>query len=1089
MQAKPWRRGRAGLLSALLLLQVLFVLIPVPEVEGGGSPSGTFVDNGDGTWTVTYPVVMDTVLDLANPSSSMAAQPSLIIGHADGMESRQNALLGLDLDAVGFPTNATILNASLDLTRVSGFADLHVWTVLQEDWQHEEATWNVRRTGVAWSAAGAMGNADSGGLMDRHEVLASDVLITLDVSRATKIGQHRQLNSASPTAAVMLTAGPSVTDANLSLTSGETLSPALWSITVQWTSPSNLPNTPSWIDIQPKHGMVDADGSIDLSSTIRSQRGGVISAGITWGSDRGSIDSTGRFFPQQWAITTINMSGAGVEDEAEIWVQPGVPLSLAMAEENVQVTVDDVVQIIAHGLDQHGNPVTGLPIGWAASSGLIDAEGVYTPTELGTHTVAATWGNHVAVSNVTVDVGAAAVVILPQNFNARAGVGTQIPASVEDQMGNSLPLAAAAGLDWTVESGAIDSAGYFVGDDIGTFQINVTSGVGASGSGFVTVGPGLIDHLEIIHPSRTILADEVVPLDLRWHDRVGNNVSVLITLDNWSAENGNFIVGDGVVEWLPSQAGIWWVSVHADGVEDTIEVTVVTGEIDQIWIDADHQVFTADDETGLILQAEDNRGNRWPISANWSVAEPEAAPWLIMDEDGVRFVGTSVGSWTIMATHDRPEGALSTYLTLEVRAGRLARIGLPSDGSTLSADDVVNLTPSMTDADGNAIEGILLNWTLDGEDITQEIRMANSIWQPTTTGDHLIEASAAGRTDRSRINIIQGLPHTLHLTTDLSQQGVTRSGAPFNITAYAVDLDGNQAPWVVEWTLPDSSIEIEETAWVGVYEARGLGEGIWTIEAQSGSAWGSMDLQVLFGDARALRISEHSGEGSQGGTLSLTVHLVDHGGNSLPMQSTKVQFDTEIGTISHDGGPHWTLHLDEPGTSQSVVIQYEEWQAETFIDVEATGIDRLTGSVGGRMLLGGFLVAALLIFLLFRIVSGNTAVQPHWEDEFEVQAEVSGVTEPAFVPMATAGSAQESSRTLRRRHAHQRQKERTIAMRAATTEMSAEVTIPAIQEPAQQAVLTAMRGTVQGQSGWYQTGEGESQNWRVEADGSWMRVG
>ena len=37
-------------------------------------------------------------------------------------------------------------------------------------------------------------------------------------------------------------------------------------------------------------------------------------------------------------------------------------------------------------------------------------------------------------------------------------------------------------------------------------------------------------------------------------------------------------------------------------------------------------------------------------------------------------------------------------------------------------------------------------------------------------------------------------------------------------------------------------------------------------------------------------------------------------------------------------------------------------------------------------------------------------------------------------------------------------------------------------------VLQAMDGTVQGQTGWYQTAQGESQYWQVDGSGQWTRV-
>ena len=45
------------------------------------------------------------------------------------------------------------------------------------------------------------------------------------------------------------------------------------------------------------------------------------------------------------------------------------------------------------------------------------------------------------------------------------------------------------------------------------------------------------------------------------------------------------------------------------------------------------------------------------------------------------------------------------------------------------------------------------------------------------------------------------------------------------------------------------------------------------------------------------------------------------------------------------------------------------------------------------------------------------------------------------------------------------------------------------QNTGSSGVLQAMDGTVQGQTGWYQTAQGESQYWQVDASGQWTKVG
>ena len=181
------------------------------------------------------------------------------------------------------------------------------------------------------------------------------------------------------------------------------------------------------------------------------------------------------------------------------------------------------------------------------------------------------------------------------------------------------------------------------------------------------------------------------------------------------------------------------------------------------------------------------------------------------------------------------------------------------------------------------------------------------------------------------------------------------------------------------------------------------------------------------------------------------------------------------------------VELENPGDGQKISVEYEGWNAVTYVDVEPTGIDRLTSSQSGQMLLGGFVVAGLLIGLLLLIVRKNSVAEPHWDDEFEITSpEINTSVSPSIVESTNTLS---TSRRSRRKLSHQRQQERIRAMKEATEEMVAK-TEPTIVESVSQSsgVLQAMDGTIQGQTGWYQTAQGESQYWQVDETGQWVRV-
>ena len=115
-----------------------------------------------------------------------------------------------------------------------------------------------------------------------------------------------------------------------------------------------------------------------------------------------------------------------------------------------------------------------------------------------------------------------------------------------------------------------------------------------------------------------------------------------------------------------------------------------------------------------------------------------------------------------------------------------------------------------------------------------------------------------------------------------------------------------------------------------------------------------------------------------------------------------------------DVGPFWLLELENSGDEQVVTVRYEEWTTVTYIDVEPTGLNRLTTSQGGQMLLGGFILAALLIGLLVYIVRRNSVAEPHWDDEYDIfEPKVTPSTESSTKISQPQGKTSASRRSRR----------------------------------------------------------------------------
>ena len=123
------------------------------------------------------------------------------------------------------------------------------------------------------------------------------------------------------------------------------------------------------------------------------------------------------------------------------------------------------------------------------------------------------------------------------------------------------------------------------------------------------------------------------------------------------------------------------------------------------------------------------------------------------------------------------------------------------------------------------------------------------------------------------------------------------------------------------------------------------------------------------------------------------------------------------------------------------------------------------------------------------IVRRNAVVEPHWDDEYDIfDSEVISRRESS-TKIAQPQVKTSLSRRSRRKLSHQRQQGRIRAMEDATEAMAEDSDSNGAEQVAESSgVLQAMQGTVQGQTGWYQTAQGESQYWQVDDTGQWIQV-
>jgi hypothetical protein len=974
-------------LLGMLLLQSWVACIPavplsatVPSVPASSNPQpsgGNLVDHGDGTASLTVwenplgiGMVRDTWIGSAAPDSNHANSNGLHVGHSSNNSDRDCAMLALDLDMASLWTNVSILSASLKLmpSQMNGTPELFTHMIYKHNWNPDQATWNDYDSGQSWEVSGAQGNDDSGGLMDQQSALTNGSWQTFDVTRSVDLAHYRRSQGFDSTAGVLL-CGPAWGDSNVEFLSSEVAMSSArprFNITFSWGGASTpSPNT-RWVDIHPRSPVrIDADSPLTFSATARTGQGDVSSGTVVWRATTGSIDAGGMFTPDVANVTKIEADVLGFLGGVFLHVVPGMPVSLSLTPETATLAIDAVLNLSEELLDAHDNVASGMTLSWHADVGSVNETGVYTPSAVGEDTVTVYWGTLSASSDITVTPGTPVHLLFDSDLTVPSGGTLPLVPVVSDILGNVMPLASAGAITWESEQGSVDFAGIYTGSVTGTWRINATSDSGASGQALVEVTAGELADIELVPPNGSVPADQPVPLQLLWIDVQGNHVPVRIPLSNWTAEDGNFRMTSTGVEWLPRRVGNWTIGVHVEDHWENISIDVVHGNASRLLIVSDGDTVSADDILDLLLQAEDVRGNRWTVSGNWSMMEPEAAPWLSEVENGARFDASMVGAWTVSAEHAGAEGTVTAFLFVEVFAGALARIELQGHGERISADESFDFQQRFFDMDGNLLTGVQLNWTFthndNSYDRTNDLRSSGGVWYPQLAGHHDVLVEAGGVFYQIGIDVDPGMPHTIR---SLQSDGyVITSGESVELVINATDLDGNDFGTDVQWMLPRDSIELENGSRSGHYLARGLVAGEHTLAFTTGFANGELRIIVKPGSPHDIEIELSRDNAQTGDVLDVEVRVLDYGGNLLEVDPEQVEVTTSTGKIAHDTGTHWRLLLDNPGVQQRIRANYSGVEREVFLDVDADPLYAF-GASGLATTLWGAVAGAILLFLL-----------------------------------------------------------------------------------------------------------------------------
>ncbi len=833
---------------------------------------------------------------------------------------------------------------------------------------------------------------------------------------------------------------------------------------------------PASITIDSSATTVTADGALRFSATVSDSSGTVLDEEVTWTCSSGLIDSTGLFTPAEAGQVNITATSGAISSVSIITVTPGWPVSIVSDFNQTEFSIDHPVNLTAHLADRAGNIVAG-DVTWRAQNGVIDHQNqTWKPGKIGNTTLRAIWLELETPIDVQIVAGAPAYLEIPYGLTVQSGSVLHIIPTAYDSHGNEVELSKVGAITWSLENGTISSDGIMSGGEPGLWNLTATTMVGANGSGVVRVLPAQATGLSIELNNSDVRAGSPVILSAIRADVLGNNGEILLPVSNWTVPTGSLASNGENVVWVPSRIGTWTLAVNDQGYSATIEVEVRQGIISGLSIDLSEDLVRSGDSIVSSLSAYDSAGNHRIVSGEWTISEQLGSVphdgWVVLNPG-------PIGNHSISAIwFDNESGSVhSIEEQIFVHPGELARIILPETGTKVPSDGVLDLNPTFEDEFGNILPPIYINWEIDGEDTTMELRISQGLWTPTKLGMHEIRAMGEGVFSIVEVEVIPGTAR--HVITN-SDSGLTiTSGKAVELEVATLDVHSNIAP--------ADSVEFIFEDPLGQVTPSPTGDGLWLVEGGQSGEWNlrinagiaTKDITVVVEPGEVVRlISELPQQNpEEGSKLILRVYGVDEAGNRVEIPNEELTIECTIGDSTHLTGDTYEVDVGESGKSQSCNVYWEGLVAQKFFDVDAVLFGGGLGDTNSALTLVMiivFLFLAIMVVLIRRM--GGREETGYWDDDEDYEDDDDNEDDNTDSDLKIADSVPEVK------------SEPVVEDVKEIEESSEQIRTRLAEEAKRTGVMQAAPGTEQGKTGWYIDTSGELTSWQVTESGEWIRL-
>ena len=1017
--------------------------IPGPSssrwIVGIGDP--TTQDNFDHTWTYEFQTgneiqemahtnVEDTSVYSGSADENIDGDASLI--GIDSGQDEYRMLVSTDFGQIPFNPNMNVHSVDLslyltDLDFGSGATGmtLSVHKVLTTGWGETSVTWNG--TGAAnWGAPGLQPGVD-------YDSTPLDTIV-LSNTQATNqwiqmsLGHRSLFIDGSHGWVIIATVNQGWMTVEFADNSDSTsgLRPLMQ---------MNYTDIDS-VTISPTATTTNADTPVTFSASTFDYNSLVATVPIVWSASSGQIDaSTGVYTPSSTGVHTITACFGVICADETVTVTPGAPVNLVVTPLTATITSDDTLQLTADVVDQFGNVVPGESITFSPSNGTMGGTfgDVFQPYSAGGQTVSVTWTTITVIVNVQVELGAPTDIVLTGCEGVTpAGTECEITTTLYDQFGNIIPLSEAGALTYSVTDGLYSEAtNMYFADNVGTWQLSLTSGIGLSDSITISTGHGAMDSLEIVPSAWDLTADEVIFMNTTRIDIQGNRLPVSLPLENWTfvSDGAVNITFDHPVQWIPTGLGGRVITAQYETISASITVNVTKGVMTGMALvvdsaDANDQSYTltADETLQIKAKATDAKGNRWTIDVNWTVSHPswsDQSVLLYTLSDETEFMPQLASDipYMIYAEYTSGDVVFSESVSATVSEGILQIFTMNSIASTgdsstaynISADEHVDFSVSLSDGDLNALDASRLTWLFEDLNSGSVVDMTSSFeadayhWEATTVGSYritafVVNADGFNYSKQVDISVYHGVAVSLdHALDTLSED----AGESIDIAITGTDSDGNTFPQDVEWTEDGTtSSRIVPRADLGAYTYQASVAGEHVMVYSTPGATNTFDLSIQPQMVVAyLEVALSKNTVDQQASIDVTVEAKDMFYNPIPVPSSARVDSTGRGTVKELGPGQWRVTTLDSG-SQTITVT--AGQVSENLEIEVTGTFGGFFAAGGILyyigaILVGLIAVVLLVLLVIALRSGRD--DDDWDDDYDEDEEDSA---PARGPSGPA---------------------------------------------------------------------------------------